>query len=72
MAMVNKHEILPSWNNQEVTAKVGASLTLKDSNSVLTDMTLESNATNAGLKQNGNIVILTLNPTSSNGIHHLS
>lgn len=67
MAMVNKHDILPSWNNQEVTAKVGTSLTLKDSNSVLTDMILESNTTNAGLKQNGNTVILTLNTTSNNG-----
>ncbi|MBF2419790.1 SpaA isopeptide-forming pilin-related protein [Listeria seeligeri] len=67
MAMVKKHDTLPSWHNQEVTIKVGDSLTLKDSNSVLTDMTLESNTTNAVLKQNGNTVVLTPSAKSNNG-----
>lgn len=67
MAMVNKHDTLPSWHNQEVTIKVGDSLTLKDTNNVLTDMTLESNTTNAGLKQNGNTIVITPNVTSDNG-----
>ncbi|MBC1444015.1 SpaA isopeptide-forming pilin-related protein [Listeria seeligeri] len=67
MAIVKKHDTLPSWHNQEVTIKVGDSLTLKDSNSVLTDMTLESNTTNAVLKQNGNTVVLTPSAKSNNG-----
>ncbi|HGM4082866.1 TPA: SpaA isopeptide-forming pilin-related protein [Listeria monocytogenes] len=67
MAMVNKHDTLPSWHNQEVTIKVGDSLTLKDTNNVLNDMALESNTTNASLKQNGNTVVLTPNATSNNG-----
>lgn len=67
MAMVNKHDTLPYWHNQEVTIKVGDSLTLKDTNNVLTDMTLESNTTNAGLKQNGNTIVITPSATSNNG-----
>lgn len=67
MAMVNKHDTLPSWHNKEVPIKVGDSLTLKDYNNVLTDITLESNATKASLKQNGDTIIITPSATSNNG-----
>ncbi|ECL7021573.1 LPXTG cell wall anchor domain-containing protein [Listeria monocytogenes] len=67
MAQVNKHDTLPSWHNQEVTIKVGDSLTLKDSNNTLSGMTLESNTTNASLKQEGNTLVITPSATSNNG-----
>ena len=41
MALVNKHDTLPSLHNQEVTATVEDTLTLKDTNNVLSDMTYE-------------------------------
>ncbi|WP_253197684.1 SpaA isopeptide-forming pilin-related protein [Clostridium algidicarnis] len=67
MAQVNKHDTLPSWHNQEVTIKVGESLTLKDSNNALSEMMLESNTTTANLKQNGNTIVITPSATSNNG-----
>lgn len=43
MALVNKHDTLPSFNGQSVSVTVGDSITLTDSNGVLRDMTMESN-----------------------------
>lgn len=65
--MVNKHDTLPSWHNQEVTVTVGESITLTDSNKVLSDMTLESNKTNATLKQDGNKITITPSADSNSG-----
>lgn len=67
MALVNRHDTLPSWNGQTVTVKVGDSITLNDSNNVLADMSLESNNTNATLKQNGNALVITPNKDSNSG-----
>lgn len=67
MALVNTHDTLPSWHGQEVSGKVGESITLTDSNGVLIDMSLESNTTNAKLKQDGNTIVLTPSKDSSNG-----
>ncbi|MHC5215954.1 SpaA isopeptide-forming pilin-related protein [Enterococcus sp. LJL128] len=67
LAMVNRHDTLPSWNGQEVTIKVGDSITLTDSNGVLSDMNLESNNTNANLQQNGNTIVITPSKDSNNG-----
>lgn len=67
MALVNRHDTLPSWNGQEVSVKVGESITLTDSNGVLSDMTLESNTTNANLKQTGNKLVLTPSKDSNTG-----
>lgn len=67
MALVKKHDTLPSWHNQEVTIKVGDSLTLKDTNNILSDMTLESNSTNSTIKQDGNTLIITPSADSKNG-----
>ncbi|PTO39050.1 hypothetical protein C6P52_06165 [Enterococcus mundtii] len=59
MALVNRHDTLPSWNGQTVTDKVGGSVMLTDSNNVLVDMSLESSNTNATLKQNANSLVIT-------------
>lgn len=67
MAMVNSHDTLPSWNNQEVSVTVGESITLTDSNGVLSGMTLESNNTNATLQQNGNTLTITPSASSNDG-----
>lgn len=67
MAQVNRHDTLPSWHGQEVTVKVGDSITLTDSNSVLSGMTLEANGTNTSLKQNGNQLVITPSRDSKNG-----
>lgn len=67
MAMVNRHDTLPSWDGQEVSVKVGESITIVDSNSVLNDMTLESNTTNTSLKQDGNKLVITPNKDSTRG-----
>jgi LPXTG-motif cell wall-anchored protein len=67
LAMVNKHDTLPSWNGQTVTVKVGDSVTLTDSNNVLADMRLDSNNTNTTLKQNGNTLVITPSKNSNNG-----
>ncbi|MBH6948358.1 Cys-Gln thioester bond-forming surface protein [Clostridioides difficile] len=67
MAMVNSHDTLPSWNNQEVQVTVGDSITLTDSNGVLSGMTLESNNTNATLHQNGNTITITPSASSNDG-----
>ncbi len=67
MALVDKHDTLPSWNNQEVNVSVGESITLIDANNVLSDMTLESNDTNAALSQNGNNLTITPDANFKNG-----
>lgn len=67
LAIVNRHDILPSWNEQEVTIKVKDSITLTDSNDVLSDMSLESNNTNVNLQQNGNTMVITPNKDFNNG-----
>lgn len=42
MAMVNSHDTLPSWNNQKVSVTIGESITLTDSNGVLSVSQKES------------------------------
>lgn len=59
MVLVNKHSTLPSWNGQVVNLGIGESLTLTDSNGVLSDMILESNNTSAAVKQDGNKLTIT-------------
>lgn len=63
LAKVNSHNAVPSWSGQEVNVAIGESLTLTDSNGIFKDMTLESNNTNATVKQDGNN--LTITPSSS-------
>lgn len=67
MAMVNRHDTLPSWHNQEVKVTVGESITLADSHGVLSGMSLESNNTNATLQQDGNNITITPNANSNDG-----
>ncbi len=67
LAQVIRHDTLPSWHGNEVSVKVGESITLTDLNGVLSDMTLESNTTNASLKQDGNKIVLTPSKDSNNG-----
>jgi LPXTG-motif cell wall-anchored protein len=67
MALVNRHDTLPSWNGQTVSVKVGDSVTLTDSNGVVSGMSLETNNTNANLKQDGNTLVITPSKNSNNG-----
>lgn len=67
MAKVNQHNALPSWNGKEANATVGVSLTLTDSNGILSGMTLESNNTNATVKQDGNKLTITPSPSFTDG-----
>jgi LPXTG-motif cell wall-anchored protein len=67
MALVNKHDTLPSFNGQSVSVTVGDSLTLTDSNGVLRDMTMESNTTNATTSHNGNSLKITPSANSNDG-----
>lgn len=67
MAMVNRHDTLPSWNGQEIAIKAGEPITITDSNGVFSDMNLESNTTNASLKQNGNQLVITPDKNFNNG-----
>jgi LPXTG-motif cell wall-anchored protein len=67
MALVNRHDTLPSWNRQTVNVKVGDSITITDSNNVIADMSLESNNINATLKQNANSLVITPSKDSNNG-----
>lgn len=67
MAKVNKHDALPSFNGQSVSVTVGDSITLTDSNGVLSDMTLESNTTNATANHNGNSLKITPSANSNDG-----
>ncbi|AVQ40530.1 hypothetical protein C7M56_18385 [Clostridium botulinum] len=55
-------------NRKKVAVTAGDSITLTDSNNVLTDMTLESNITNANLKQNGNTITIKTNENSNSGM----
>nr|WP_045540114.1 hypothetical protein [Clostridium botulinum] len=61
MAQVNRYDTLPSWRGKKVVVTAGESITFTDSNNILTDMTLESNITNANLKQNGNTITIAPN-----------
>ncbi len=64
---VEKHDTLPSWNSQTVNVTAGTTTTLKDTNQVLSDMTLTSNNTNMSIKQDGNTLTLSPNATSKTG-----
>lgn len=67
MELVNKHNTLPSWNDQEINVAVDESITLTDFNGNLSDMTLESNTTNAIVKQDGNKLTITQSSTYKDG-----
>lgn len=67
MALVNKHDTLPSFNGQSVSVIVGDSITLTDSNGVLKDMTLEANGTNATVAHNGNTLKIIPSKNSNDG-----
>jgi hypothetical protein len=70
MALVNKHDTLPSFNGQSVSVTVDDSITLTDSNGVLKDMTLESNATNATVNHSGNSLKITPSKNSNMVLSH--
>ena len=67
MALVNKHDTLPSFNGQSVSVTVGDDITLTDSNGVLKDMTMESNSTNATAVHSGNSLKITPSADSNDG-----
>ena len=67
MALVNKHDTLPSFNSQSISVTVGDSITLTDSNGVLSDMTMESNTTTATANHNGNSLKIIPNANSNDG-----
>ena len=67
MALFNKHDFLPSFNGQSVSVTVGDSITLPDSNGVLSGMTKESNDTNATANLNGNSLRITPSANYNDG-----
>lgn len=67
MELVNKHSTLPSFNNQSFTVQVGKSLTLNDTNKVISSMDLSSNTTNTSIELSGNTLKLTPSSTSKDG-----
>ncbi|HAO6008566.1 TPA: Cys-Gln thioester bond-forming surface protein [Listeria monocytogenes] len=67
MSLVNRHDMLPSFNGKTISVNVGDTITLTDSNGVLSDMTMESNNTNAFATHNENSLKITPNANSNDG-----
>ncbi|TYV61104.1 LPXTG cell wall anchor domain-containing protein [Listeria monocytogenes] len=67
MSLVNRHDMLPSFNGKTISVNVGDNITLTDLNGVLSDMTMESNNTNAFATHNENSLKITPNANSNDG-----
>ena len=67
LALVDRHEVRPSWNNNEVTVIAGRSVTLTDTNGVFQDMIFASNNTGTNISRNGNNLTITADANSSSG-----
>jgi Predicted outer membrane protein len=67
MAMVNNHDVLPSWHNQEVSVQVGNSITLEDTNNIFQGMILKNKPTATTLNATANKLTITPSATSTNG-----
>lgn len=65
---VNRHNILPSWNNEEITIKSGETIIVDDKNNIIGEMKFESNNTGTDILLEGNKLKITANKESKDGI----
>ncbi|MEK8193806.1 SpaA isopeptide-forming pilin-related protein [Clostridioides difficile] len=67
LAKVNKHNILPSWNKQDITIKSGETIELQDKNGIIREMQFESNNTGTDILLEENTLKITANKKSTSG-----
>lgn len=67
MERVNKHNILPSWNNEEITVKRGETIIVEDNNNIIGEMQFESNNTGTDILLEGNKLKIIANKNSKDG-----
>ncbi|HDO9032047.1 TPA: hypothetical protein P5O31_004008, partial [Clostridioides difficile] len=65
---VNRHNILPSWNNEKVAVKSGETIELEDKNGIIREMQLESNNTGTDILLEENTLKITANKNSNSGV----
>ena len=65
---VNRHNILPSWNKQDIEIKSGETIELEDKNGIIREMQLESNNTGADILLEENTLKITANKNSNSGV----
>ncbi|HBE9445509.1 collagen adhesin [Clostridioides difficile] len=65
---VNRHNILPSWNNEKVAVKSGETIELEDKNGIIREMNLESNNTGTDILLEENTLKITANKNSNSGV----
>ncbi|HDN2513840.1 Cys-Gln thioester bond-forming surface protein [Clostridioides difficile] len=65
---VNRHNILPSWNKQDITIKSGETIKLEDKNGIIREMQLESNNTGTDIVIEENTLKITANKNSNSGV----
>ncbi|WP_227855865.1 SpaA isopeptide-forming pilin-related protein [Clostridioides sp. ES-S-0048-02] len=65
---VNRHNILPSWNNEKVAVKSGETIELQDKNGIIRKMKLESNNTGTDIVIEENTLKITSNKKSTSGV----
>ncbi len=68
MEKVNRHNILPSWNKQDITIKSGETIELEDKNGIIREMQLESNNTGTDILLEENTLKITANKNSNSGV----
>ncbi|HDN2514157.1 TPA: Cys-Gln thioester bond-forming surface protein [Clostridioides difficile] len=68
LAKVNKHNILPSWNKEDITIKSEEIIELEDKNGIIRDMQLESNNTGTDILLEENTLKITANKSSNSGV----
>lgn len=65
---VNRHNILPSWNNEKVAFKSGETIELEDKNGIIREMKLEANNTGADIVLEEDTLKITANKNSNSGV----
>lgn len=68
MERVNKHNTLPSWNNEKVTIESGETKIIEDRNGIIGEMQFESNNTGIDILLEGNSLKITANNNSNSGV----
>lgn len=58
---------VPSFTGKQTTVKVGESITLEDTNAVLSNFTVQADGTNSDVKINGNKITITPSVNSNDG-----
>ncbi|WP_346975551.1 thioester domain-containing protein [Clostridium perfringens] len=68
LAKVNRHNILSSWNKQDIEIKSGETIELEDKNGIIREMQLESNNTGTDIFLEENTLKITANKNSNSGV----